>query len=185
VSNVKGAAFSSRLLWVRLNHGDQGLARLRAAVTPPVAELIDAGAVMARWYPFEQFVDLNEQIDRLFGKGDLALVRELGRHGAHANLTTIYRLFYKVGTVRWIAGRATRLWGLHYDSGRMLMVQLPGKEMEMRIEAFDTPHRTHCLSVMGWAERSVELSGGKDVTSEELSCRAIGDTNCRFRVRWT
>jgi hypothetical protein len=185
VSNVKGAAFSSRLLWIQLNHGDQGLHRLRADATPALAELALAGAVKSRWYPFALFVELNERIDRLFGAGDLALVRELGRHGAHANLTTIYRLFYKVGTVRWIANRATRLWGLHYDSGRMLMVQLPGKEMEMRIEGFDTPHRTHCLSVMGWTERSVELSGGKEVAGEELACRAIGDASCRFRVRWS
>ena len=182
---MKGAALSSRLLWVRLNHGDAGLGQLRAMVSPGLAELIDGGVVMSRWYAFELYVELTAAIDRRWGVGDLALARELGRHGAHANLTTIYRLFYKVGTVKWIAGRAARLWGLHYDSGRMLMVQLPGKEMEMRIEGFDSPHRAHCLSVMGWSERSVELSGGHDVNTEELSCRAGGDPSCRFRFRWT
>ena len=32
----------------------------------------------------------------------------LGRYGADANLTTIYRLFFKVGTVQWILARASQ-----------------------------------------------------------------------------
>jgi len=184
MANVKGSAFASRIRWVQLNQGESGLERLQAAVSPGLAELLSDGAVMSRWYPFEQFVDLIEAIDRTFGRGDLGLVRPLGRHGADANLTTIYRLFFKVGTVKWIMARAARLWGMHYDSGRLLVVQSPGKEVEMRIEDFATPHRVHCWSVQGWAERSVELSGGIDVTLDELSCRASGDSTCRFRIRW-
>ena len=49
-------------------------------------------------------------------------MRALGRYGADANLTTIYRLFFKVGTVHWILGRAVRLWSAHYDSGYLEVV---------------------------------------------------------------
>lgn len=155
-----------------------------AAVSPALREILEGGVVMATWYPFEHFVELNESIDAIFGKGDLALVKPLGRHGADAYLTTIYRLFFKVGTVKWVMARAARLWGMHYDSGRMIVQQAPGREVELRIEDFATPHRVHCLSVQGWAERSVELSGGHDVALDELSCRASGDPTCRFRITW-
>ncbi len=184
MSNVKGSALASRLLWVRLNHGKQGMDRLRSQSTGGLAELLEQGAVMSKWYPFERFVELNETIDRSFGKGDLSLIRELGRHGANANLTTIYRLFYKVGTVKWIMTRASRLWGLHYDSGILAMDTAPGKSVHASITDFDTPHRVHCLSVQAWTERSVELSGGQDVALTELSCRANGDATCEFRLEW-
>ena len=121
----------------------------------------------------------------MFGRGDMALIRDLGRYGADANLTTIYRLFYKLGSVKWILARAPRLWGMHYDTGRLHIDLLPGREVGLRIEGFEVPHRAHCLSVMGWAERSVELSGGKDVRVEEVSCRVRGDASCRFRGAWT
>jgi hypothetical protein len=182
--HVKGSAFASRLLWVRLHQGESGVQRVAGAVRPALAEIVERGAVMARWYDFELFVELNLAIDQVFGKGDLALIKQLGRQGADANLTTIYRLFYKVGTVKWIMARAARLWGMHYDAGRMLVTQAPGKEVELRIDGFPTPHRAHCLSVQGWAERSVELSGGRDVALDELSCRVIGDPTCRFRITW-
>lgn len=182
--NVKGSAFASRIRWVQLNQGEAGVARLRGEVSPELGEILDSGAAMARWYPFSLFVEVNEAIDRVFGKGDLGLVKQLGRHGADANLTTIYRLFFKVGTVKWIMARAARLWGMHYDSGILIVDQSPGREVTLRIERFAEPHRVHCLSVQGWAERSVELSGGREVQLDELGCRARGDGSCRFRITW-
>jgi hypothetical protein len=185
VSNVKGSALTSRLLWLSLNHGEAGTARLAAAASPELRALVAQGAVRATWYPFPIFVELNERMDALFGAGDLQLVKVLGRYGADANLTTIYRLFYKVGTVQWILSRASRLWGMHYDAGRMIVRAPGGREVELEIVDYDTPHRTHCLSVQGWIERSVELSGGRDVILEELDCRARGGARCAMRVRWT
>src|SRR5664279_1442671 len=104
VANVKGSAMTSRILWVELGHGAAGFDRLLAAVSVPLREQISRGFVKANWYPFEQFVELNETIDRVFGRGDYGLMRMLGRYGADANLTTIYRLFFKVGSVGWILG---------------------------------------------------------------------------------
>ena len=184
MGNVKGSTFASRIRWTQYNHGEDGLQALAAAASPELAEILLGRAVMAKWYPFELFIEINELIDSTYGNGDLSLVKKLGRHGADANLTTIYRLFYKVGTVKWILARAARLWGMHYDHGRLLVHQSPGREVELHIVDWDTPSRVHCLAVQGWAERSVELSGGEDVVLEELGCRASGDDNCRFRVRW-
>jgi hypothetical protein len=184
VPNVKGSALASRLLWVRLNHGEAGLARVTADGSAALRAVAEAGAVHARWYPLEVFVELNTALDRLFGAGDTALIRELGRYSADANLTTIYRLFYKVGTVRWILSRGPRLWGVHYDAGSLVIRYLGAHEVELEIVDFPTPHRAHCLAVMGWAERSIELSGGEQVTTHEVGCRANGDLRCRFRLRW-
>lgn len=184
MANVKGSAISSRALWISLNHGDEGLRRVQAVVKPETREALVGHLDKAKWYPFDMFVDLNEGIDRVFGAGDLAIVKALGRYGAEANLTTVYRLFYMVGTVKWILDRAARLWDLHYDSGKMVILRRPGNEVDLRIVGFATPHRTHCLSVHGWAERSVELSGGKDVRMDEVACRARGDAECSFHATW-
>lgn len=181
---MKGSALASRLLWVRLGQGDAGMARLRAAVSPALATVVAEGAAMARWYPFEQFVELNEAIDRTFGAGDLGLVKELARFGADANLKTVYRLFYKVGTVRWILGRAARLWGAHYDEGELLVVEDRPREIVMEIAGWSRPHAVHCRSVEGWAERSIEISGGRDARVDSVACRARGDDRCLLRGAW-
>jgi hypothetical protein len=184
VANVKGSALSSRVLWVQLNHGKAGIDRLVAQCSPELRVEIERGIEKARWYPFEQFIELNVVIDRLFGKGDLKLVKELGRYGADANLTTIYRLFYKVGTAHWILGRAVRLWSAHYDSGYLEVLTRGPKTAVLRVRGFATPDVVHCLSVAGWCERSIELSGGKDVQVVEPKCRTRGDELCQIEASW-
>jgi hypothetical protein len=183
--NVKGSAIESRVLWVRLHHGEEGVHRLCEALSPPARSVVLGPPHKASWYPFAVFVELNEVIDRVFGKGDLRVVPELGRHGADANLTTVYRLFYMAGTPKWILDRASRLWDLHYDSGRLVIVRYPGNEVEARILDFATPHVTHCLSVYGWCARSLELSGARNVKASELTCRTRGDAECLFHATWT
>jgi hypothetical protein len=184
VANVKGSALASRVLWVQLGHGGAGVERLRSQVSPELRATIETGIDKATWYPFDQFIELIVAIDRLFGTGDLSLVRELARHGADANLRTIYRLFYKVGTTHWILGRAVRLWSAHYDSGYLQVLTRGPTTAVLRIRDFDTPHIVHCQSVMGWAERSIELSGGKHVRSSEPKCRTRGDELCQFEAVW-
>jgi hypothetical protein len=184
VANVKGSALSSRVLWVQLGHGDAGMDRLRAQASPELRYSLEQGINKAKWYPFEQFIELNELIDRLFGKGDLGLIRELGRYGADANLTTIYRLFYKVGTTHWILGRAVRLWSAHYDSGYLEVLTRGPKTAVLRIRGFATPHKIHCTAVAGWAERSIELSGGVNVDLHEPVCRTRGDEMCQLEAKW-
>lgn len=184
VANVKGSSLSSRVLWVQLNHGEAGTQRLLAQCSPALRDAIAGGIHKARWYPFDQFIELITTIDRLFGKGDLALVEELARHGADANLTTIYRLFYKVGTTHWILGRAVRLWSAHYDSGYLEVMTRGPKTAVLRIRGFETPHAVHCRSVMGWAGRSIELSGGKHVRSTEVACRLQGSEFCQIESTW-
>jgi hypothetical protein len=184
VANVKGSSLASRILWVELGHGAAGIARLRKQASPELLKILDAGIQKAHWYAFEQFIELNVVMDRIFGAGDLGLIKEIARDGADANLTTIYRLFFKLGSVNWILGRAVRLWSAHYDSGYLEVLTRGPRSAVLKIRGFATPHPVHCLAVAGWAERSVELSGGKRVSLVESKCRNRGDELCQMDVRW-
>ena len=68
---------------------------------------------------------------------------------------------------------------------RLTLRELAGNEIELAIEDFPTPHCAHCQSVLGWAEKSIELSGGEDVRTSIAACRHQGATVCRLRGRWS
>ena len=181
---MKGSSLSSRVLWVQLHHGASGIDRICAEASADLRMNLERGLSKSTWYPFEQFIELNLVIDRLFGRGDLGLVKQLGRYGADANLTTIYRLFYKVGSPQWILGRTVRLWSAHYDSGDCEVATRGVRAAVLRVRGFATPHPVHCMSVAGWAERSIELSGGKRPILEESKCRTRSEDVCQFDVTW-
>lgn len=183
--NVKGSAITARLRYVRDLYGEPGVRRIKESLAPEHRALIDAKVMPHDWVPFDLFTELSLEIDRMYGRGDLALCRELGRHAAKVNLTTLYKIFFALGSPRFIVGRAVRVWDVHYDSGRIdakFEERPPNDHVTLTLRDFATPHRAHCLSVLGWAERSVELSGGIVSTAEETTCRTRGDDACRFVV---
>ena len=186
MANVKGSALASRVLWVQLEHGEAGYqAPARPGLAGAAADRSRWASTRRTWYPFEQFVELNVVLDRLFGKGDLGLIRELGRYGADANLKTIYRLFYKVGTVHWILGRAVRLWSAHYDSGYLEVATRGPKAAVLRIRGFATPHPVHCLVGAGLG-RALDRAVGRQAAGhrQRPQCRTRGDELCQLEVTW-
>ncbi len=185
--NVKGSAVTARLRFVRELYGEPGVRRVKEALTEAHRALIEKRVLPHDWVPFELFVDLSVEIDRIYGKGDLELCREMGRYASKVNLPTLYRIFYALGSPAFIIGRAVRVWDVHYSSGRItaeIERSGPTERATLTLRDFATPHRAHCLSVLGWAERSVELSGGRVVEAEERTCRTRGDDACRFVVAW-
>ncbi len=188
MSDVKGAAIAARLRFVRERFGDEGHARLLASL----GERLDEGArarlagrvLPHEWVPFALFVGLNVEADRLFGKGDLQLCYEMGRYSADVNLPSLYRLFYRLGTPMFIFRKAARLWDVHYTSGELIPVEERPGAIRLEIHRFAEPHRAHCTSVLGWAARSVELSGGRLRQAEETRCRTRGDAVCALSLEW-
>lgn len=182
-AQVKGSAVLARLQYLRDVHGHSAVDRVSESLSARSRARLEARVLSHEWVPLELLVEICVATDRLYGKGDLALCRELGRYAAQANLTTLYRIFYAFGSPRFIVGHAVRLWRVHYDSGT-LTADFEERPLDHRVTLtlrdFTTPHRAHCLGVLGWAERSLELSGAALRVAEETTCRTRGDDACRF-----
>jgi len=181
---VKGSAITSRERWVREHHGQRGEARVREALSAESRELLEVGVLRSAWVSFSLFVELNETIDRTFGRGDLALCREMGAYGARVNLPSLYRIFYRVGSIAFILKRAARMWDVHYSSGRLSVTSGKGWARLM-VEEFAEPHPTLWESVAGWGEASARLTGIADAFARlEHSPEADDSAPARIIIRW-
>jgi hypothetical protein len=180
--NVKGSAFRARMQYVE-ERGAEAAARLLAELDDETRPLARAGFLVNGWYPYAAFIEINRAIDKLFGKGDFALCRELGRYGCDVNLTTLYRVFFRLGSVAFILRRAAAAWRVNYDDGHLNVIEQGEGFVRFRLVGVPEPHRAHCLSVLGWITRAVELSGGK-VQDVQETCRASGQPECEMAIRW-
>src|SRR6185503_1738635 len=183
--NVKGAAIAARLRFVRERYGEAGVQRLLAALPPGYRDMIEARVLPQAWVPYDLFIEVLVQADQQFGHGDLALCFEMGQYAAEVNLPTIYRVFYRFGSPAFVLSKAARLWSVHYDSGALVPHDEGNGVFRICIERFEQPHRAHCLSVLGWAVKSIELSGGRVQRAEEARCRTRGDAACDLALTWT
>lgn len=184
MANCKGLAVNMRFLWAQAHHGEEGRRRLIDALTPEHRALFDANILPHAWVPLGLFNDVNVCADRLFGTGDLALCVKLGAWAAEKSLPTLFRIFYRLGSPMFIFNKAAKLWSAHYDTGRLEPLNPAPNEVRLVLHDHGLPHRAHCLSVLGWATRSVEMSGGKVVISDEVRCRTKGDPVCELRISW-
>lgn len=186
--SVKGSAVTARIRWVRELYGEPGFKRLKEALPPEHRTFLEGRILPHEWVPFELFVAVSVELDRIYGKGDLGLCREMGRYSAKVNLPTLYRIFYMLGSPAFIVKRAARVWDVHYSSGRLDAETRKNEDgtetASLKLIGFETPHRAHCASVAGWGEQSVTLSGGTMLTMIESQCRTRGAPYCEFVATW-
>jgi hypothetical protein len=140
------------------------------------------------WVDFGLFVEATELVDKLFGRGDLAMAWEVGRYAAEHNMGVWRSLVMRVLSPSMVMGIATSLWTHHYDSGKLVVREdQSGDKNQVRvgISDFRIPHRTHCMSVGGWIERTLELGRPKSIRVREASCRTRGNPSCEFILTWS
>ncbi len=138
----------------------------------------------SQWYPFSVLIDVSIEIDKLFGTGDLSLLEEAGGDVAEADLSSVYKIFFKVANPHFIIDRAAAVWRNYYSSGECVVADSTEKSVVLEIRDFDTPHRAHCLGVLGWTKRTLMLTGCKEVRAVHSQCRCEGAKVCRFEGSW-
>lgn len=184
MANVKGTAINGRLQYVLRHHGPQALSDVLGSLGGKTAgHDLRHGALKSNWYPMSLFIALTQAIDRICGKGDGALYRQVAGQTAEDDLSTVYKVFFKFAKPSFIISKAASLWRQYYDTGQLHVTSQPGF-CELELIDFGEPSFVHCESVIGWAMRSIELTGAKNVKGEHVSCRDKGEKRCVLRVTW-
>ena len=155
------------------------------AASPALRAVLGGMEPAGGWTDFSSFVEVNVLVDRLFGSGDLGLVRELGRDAARRTAGVWRSLFEKGVDVPKFVEIAGGLWHKHYDVGSIERSIVAADRVKVEIRGMPEPHRAHCLAVAGWIEGVFEFKPGVHVVANELSCRASGEATCEMMLHWS
>ncbi|MFN9810476.1 MAG: hypothetical protein ACK6CU_12680 [Deltaproteobacteria bacterium] len=187
MAQVRGSVITARLKWVRDRFGEPAVRHLKNNLSAASRARLDARVQPHDWVPFALYLEVTREMDRLWGKGDLSLAHELGRATADFSLPTILKIFLRFGAPDHTVRQGAKLWRQFYDSGTPEVRPLSDAEGEgcsLTLPDVETPDVAHCGTILGWMERSVELSGAKIRWARETSCRTRGDAACVFELRW-
>jgi len=154
------------------------------AVKPETREVIGGSVLASSWYPFDVMVDLIRTADRVVGRDDLDLARDMGRYAAAANLSTVFRFLIRFATPTIVLGKGAQLWSLQHDTGRARAFSEIACSASFEVVDFAAPDRALCASLEGWMERALELTGAKHPTVHEEICATKKGNMCRFRGTW-
>ena len=185
IAQVKGTVLAARLAFVRRRGGeallDRVLSRLGAADQKALRGLV----LVTSSYPLVLNLRLDAAIADELSPGDPDRVfLEMGRASAEVNLSGPQRLFVKAGDPHHLLSFAEAIYGYYYSQGKRTYEKTGSTSAALvTLDAEDvTPG--DCLTVMGWHQRAIEMSGGRAVRVEHPVCRARGGDRCEYRCSW-
>jgi predicted hydrocarbon binding protein len=180
----KGFTLRGAVNFVDARYGPGALEKALAQAPPDLREAV-AGAVQpSAWYPFRFQVGLYEAIDRAFGRGDLALCREIGRYTAEAEANTFHKVLIKLASLKSWLKVAGSMWGMYYSAGQLKAEEMGDTGGTLSVSAFNPVSKAFCEDLAGWFQKTAEMSGKKDVTVIHVQCLLDGDPACLYRATW-
>jgi len=180
----KGFTLKGALSFVEATYGADARARVLAAASPETREVLGGTVLASALYPFRAQVDLYLAIDKALGRGDLALCRLIGRFTAEHELSTIHKITLKVASLSLWMRSAGRMWNQYYTAGTLVADEFGATGGRLRVERFNPISKAFCLDLLGWFERTAELSGKSGVAVEHPRCLLDGHGACLFEARW-
>lgn len=178
---MKGIGFVNVRNYVLEAHGAERWEEVLNTLSGAERREIEA-AVAVGWYDVAHFATLLRSIDEVCGRGDLRLLEKVGAYEAEQDFNRVFRVFLRVLSPSYIFKAEARIWSHFQDSGTWHSVRVPGGvNATLRGWAVDA---ALCRELSGYLVKVVEFTGGRNVSVEHDTCRALGDSQCVFEYRW-
>src|SRR6516165_8058530 len=116
VALCKGVIYLASMEFIATRFGREGLAHVMGEVSAEDAAILRA-VVAAGWYPIEPLLHMRRHMDRMYGQGDLALVRDLGRFSGDWQMHSVLKPLLRLTNPHWLVERGIRVWRQYHDSG--------------------------------------------------------------------
>lgn len=183
--NTKAVHLKSYKKFVLQRGGEGAFQRILEQLGPEDRALAAKTVLHNEWLDCGLWWKLLMTADRVLGKGDLQLIREIGAFDARESLNGVYRVFLSFLQPAHILVRAPLMWRQYYDTGRMVAVNITDKRAEMRLVEFPGLPVNHEIELIGWMEAALSMTGraGCKVTHPGR-CLAKGDPYCEFIATW-
>jgi hypothetical protein len=183
VPKSKGTNLLHMRTYVQRTHGAAAWQRVLSSL-PEGDRAIVSAASPTGWYDLGAQHRLLRCIDRVVGKGDLALVPQIGRFEADEDLSTIHRLFVRLTSPGYVLEKAGEYWRRFYDTGKWDVVR-GDNTATGRLVDFGMVDDAFCAYLAAYIYRMFHLAGARTGSLEHTECRALGGRACVFVGRWT
>ena len=182
---VKGAILGARLTFVRDRGGAAALEKVLARLPAADREILSGWVLPISWYPLELALRLDDAIAAVLSPGDRGRIfLEMGRESAQANLTGAQAPFLKAGDPHFFLANVPRMYATYHSQGRRSYTKTGARSAIVKTFDAERVSADDCLTVVGWLERALHLSGAKAPRVSEARCRSLGAPHCEYRCEW-
>ncbi len=187
MAEVRGMAFLGVIRHVRSTYGEERLAALLQDASSATRLACSERIRPNGWYPYAGFAGFLKAVEGGLGRGDRALVRELGGEAARLDLETTFGQLQTPEDPATLIRACTLVWSTYYrDAGEMTAVEWQPTRTVLRIDGFPDMAKEHCALMEGWMIEAMALIGARvDEGARETVCMHDGGPFHEFVCTWS
>jgi hypothetical protein len=182
VARTKGHTFGHVQRFSKERFGERAwpdlLSELSSSDQQALAEVVAVG-----WYDLDLYARLIRALDNRYGRGDLALLDDLGRYEAEQDYRGIFRLFFRMASPAYMVEKTADYWRRFHDAGDWAIERRGSTAVWGALSGWGVDDAL-CRELVAYVKRAIELVGGKDVSLEHPRCRARGSSRCEYLMNW-
>jgi len=189
-TNIIGRGVGGLLKYAKIKWGEEGLKKVLDSLSKEDRAIFDKKIDPLEWYPFSTYVNVLVVIDKVFGKGDLSVCKDIGIWSAERDLAAVFNLYTK-GIFKNPSTLKTAphvMWTNYYSKGDMVfseiptVIDIPEVKATARIIDFPDAAKPNCRLLEGWIQSVFQhvVEDARIFTATEIKCRVDGDEYCEY-----
>jgi hypothetical protein len=182
---VKGNLVSARPRYLRERWGESALEDVASRLSEQSRKLVLSPTLPFAWYPLRDMAEIDRAIVNGPMQGDVSQMKHFGATIARYDLSTIYKMLFKLGTPAFVIRRINVAYRTYIRGGSMRGETPSSSSAVVTFVDGAFPIYLCRYGVAGWLTAAIELSGGHEVRVEETACRHSGSEHCRWEASWS
>ncbi|WNG59711.1 TIGR02265 family protein [Archangium gephyra] len=184
-ARIKGSVLITRLNLLMKQGGTGRVQQVLQRLSPADRKILEGVIMPIGWYPLELNLRLDAAIaDALSPRDRNKAFVEMGRASAEENLNGPHHVFIRKGDPHFLLSHAPEIYRLYYAVGSRTYEKAGPRSAVLRTLGAESVTEADCLTIVGWYERAIEMSGGREVRVEQKKCRARGGVYCEYHCAW-
>jgi predicted hydrocarbon binding protein len=183
VAETKGISFVNAQAFCGEIGGSDGWSRVLGSMSAADREVLQS-VLAVGWYDLWLYARLIRAIDATLGSGNFELIKTLGRFEAERDITTVYRLFFRLANPGYAIEKTMAYWRRFHDTGVWEVSRISDTAVHGTLSDWGVVDMALCLELTGYMPRVIELVGGKNAVMVHPRCRSRGADVCSFELSW-
>ena len=183
---VKGSAVAATPEFIKEKFGSAGYERWLSGLPDETRKIYEGKILLNAWYPLKETLTVpTQRYCSLFYDGDPKGAIECGRYSAEKGLKGIYRTFIKLGSPEFIGKCATVILPTFYEPSKIVVQSTEKGKVVFRITEFPEISKVVEYRIIGWIQRAIEISGGRNASVKLVKSMCDNNPYCEFEVTWS
>ncbi|QRK04521.1 TIGR02265 family protein [Archangium violaceum] len=184
-ARIKGSVLIARLKLLTTQGGSERLQDVLQRLPPADRKVLEGVIMPIGWYPLGLNLRLDAAIAASLSPRDRGKAFiDMGRASAEDNLKGPHHVFIRKGDPHFLLSHAPEIYRLYYAVGERSYEKRGERSAVLRTVGAEIVTEADCLTIIGWHQRAIELSGGRNVLVGHPKCRARGNGHCEYHCTW-